>query len=118
MATTGREAWETLTEHERELACDSAYDAFLLGFSGGWQAQENRPFHCAYCGYECKGDTDAATIELAREHAGACEDHPLAAEIRRLRIALAGIAEGCGHTRCHAYPWIRAARRVLGVSPT
>lgn len=91
MATTATEAWDALTVRAREIAEDSARDSFFLGFGEGWHAQENRPFHCAYCGYECRGDTDAATIELARAHAGACEEHPLAIEIRRLRSHLAQI---------------------------
>lgn len=37
----------------------------------------------------------------------------LVAEVRRLRVALQEIAEGCGHARCHAHPWIRTAKRAL-----
>ena len=33
----------------------------------------------------------------------------------QFKAALEVIAEGCGHARCHAYPWIRAARKALGV---
>lgn len=152
MATTAAEAWDALTERAREIAQDSARDSFFLGFGEGWQAQENRPFHCAHCGYECHGVTDAETIALAREHTKTCEAHPLATEIKRLRAeiewlresndgwirsgqlyaaeaqatvayleaentrlraALEETAEGCGHTRCHAYPWIRTARKAL-----
>lgn len=32
---------------------------------------------------------------------------------QRFRAALEEIAEGCGHARCHAYPWIRMAQRAL-----
>lgn len=115
MATTSTEAWSALSDHERALANDHGRDAFSMGFHAGWQAQENRPFHCAHCGFECHGATDGETIAQARDHTKTCASHPLAAEATRLRVVLAEVAAGCGHTRCHAYPWIRAARRVLGV---
>lgn len=41
------------------------------------------------------------------------ENDALRVENGRLRLALGPIAEGCGHARCHAYPWIRDAREAL-----
>lgn len=41
---------------------------------------------------------------------GACY---LLDENKRLRAALEEIAKGCGHARCHAYPWIRLAQKAL-----
>lgn len=41
------------------------------------------------------------------------ETRALIEENERLRAALQEIAEGCGHVRCHAYPWIRLARKAL-----
>lgn len=89
MPTTASDAWDTLSAHEQSLADDSGRDGFFLGFSAGWKAQENRPFHCAHCGFECHGATDAATIALAREHTRTCEAHPLSARIRYLENLLA-----------------------------
>lgn len=34
-------------------------------------------------------------------------------ENERLRAVLMEIAAGCGHVRCHAYPWIRMAQQAL-----
>lgn len=34
-------------------------------------------------------------------------------ERQRLRAVLEEIAQGCGHARCHAYPWIRLAQKAL-----
>lgn len=41
----------------------------------------------------------------------------LVEENERLRAVLAEIAEGCGHARCHAYPWIRKAQKALAAHP-
>ena len=113
MATTATEAWAAISEHEQEIARSSGRDGFTLGFTAGWKAQENRPFHCTYCGFECRGATDGESIAMAQDHTKACKEHPLAIENKRLRAALERIAEGCGHVRCHAFPWIRLAQKAL-----
>lgn len=99
MATTADQAWAALKGQSREIANSNPRLAFNLGFRAGWKAQENRPFHCTFCGVEIIGATDAETILKAQDHTRACDVHPLAIENRRMRDALenygAHINVGC-----------------------
>lgn len=88
MVQTGLDAWNALPPEGRRMAEDGAYDAFLVGFAAGWQAQENRPYFCAFCSSECQGETNAQTLAMVRRHVRECERHPLAIENRQLRAAL------------------------------
>ena len=91
MATTAIEAWRELRATGQKIS--NGFDGFVAGFQAGWKAQENRPFHCTFCGVEIIGETDGETILRAQDHTRACDVHPLAIEIRRLRDALAPFAD-------------------------
>ena len=93
MATTADQAWAALKGQSREIANSNPRLAFNLGFRAGWKAQENRPFHCTFCGVEIIGAKDAETILKAQDHTRACDVHPLAIENRRMRDALAPFAD-------------------------
>jgi hypothetical protein len=103
MATTPAQAWDRLSDTEREAVFDSTYDAFRRGFQAGWRAQENRPFFCTFCGIEITGETDGETILKGQDHARVCEVHPLGIENRELRAALkrygAHLSIGCFDVR-------------------
>jgi O-acetyl-ADP-ribose deacetylase (regulator of RNase III) len=51
--------------------------------------------------------TNAEAYRLAQEAVD------MRADRDRYRAVLEQIAEGCGHARCHAYPWIRMAQKAL-----
>ena len=84
MATTAADAWQALSTYERNVAGSNGRAGFNLGFTAGWKAQENRPYHCAHCGFECLGATDGESIALAQDHVKTCVSHPFALTIQRL----------------------------------
>lgn len=89
MAMKLAEAWEQAKPQLRALGRSAvALDVFRIGFEAGWQAQENRPYFCAFCTFEYQGATDEETLNAIQAHVKACELHPLAIENRALRAEL------------------------------
>lgn len=82
---------KALRSFERRLEAGKqlSYASYVLGFRDGWREETNRPYFCAFCTFECQGETDALTLALITEHVMSCPYHPLNVRIRDLEAQLA-----------------------------